>query len=216
MVPAGWAQVCRKAVGPCDEPEYCDGIHPDCPADVLYWSGYPCGPQSECSTDVCSGTSPSCPLLVLPKPASVQCGGETPGQMGHCSGGANPTCIADPCGGPGQACCASDDPYSQTMCKTAGYGCTLVNRGCLAYDSAKESYVNECPKTSAGVTNTGTCVPCGDVGQPVCRTPALEGGDAYVCTYTTERPSCSEEKDQHGTACTCIACGGSGQPVCTH
>jgi len=211
LIPAWEGTVCRKAAGPCDEPEYCDGIHPDCPADQLYFSGHPCGATPDCFTDVCSGTSPSCPPAI-PQPAGTQCvSGYTPGQMGHCSGGSNATCMADPipCGGPGQACCingcATNDPSCNTACTTSGYGCTTVGGG---------NVIGSTYPCSAGMCTTpasdGTCVPCGNIGQPVCLTRAAV---AYECT--AGMPSCSPPAfGQPGYVCTCVACGASGQPVC--
>jgi cysteine-rich repeat protein len=52
--PAG--TLCRPAEGPCDAEDRCDGVSPDCPADVVAPGGTPCSDGDRCTRDdACDG-----------------------------------------------------------------------------------------------------------------------------------------------------------------
>ncbi len=75
--------ICRPAAGVCDKAEYCDGVHPDCPADMFFANGTTCREAlNTCDiAEFCSGTSADCPPDQF-QGVTVACNG-----IGHCSGG---------------------------------------------------------------------------------------------------------------------------------
>lgn len=60
---------CRPAVGVCDNEEVCDGVGPDCPADVFLDATTVCRASTDNTTcdppEKCTGTSASCPADIL-------------------------------------------------------------------------------------------------------------------------------------------------------
>lgn len=66
--------LCRSESGVCDEPDFCDGATPDCPADASAPAGTSCGSGLECngtgscicspSTEVCDGIDNNCDGVV--------------------------------------------------------------------------------------------------------------------------------------------------------
>lgn len=72
---------CRGSRATCDPIEVCDGVSPDCPADVVHVRGVVCraaaGPCDR--AEVCSGVDDTCPSDAF-EPANAPCAG------GVCSG----------------------------------------------------------------------------------------------------------------------------------
>jgi len=68
--------VCRPGPGPCDQPETCDGVHNDCPPDVVRPAGTVCYPTPEdsCAASLtCNGVTTACSGFLSPKPGGVVC-----------------------------------------------------------------------------------------------------------------------------------------------
>ncbi|XP_040842782.1 disintegrin and metalloproteinase domain-containing protein 1a-like [Ochotona curzoniae] len=53
-------QVCRKPAGPCDLPEYCDGVSPVCPEDRYKQDGTLCHKQYGCKNAKCMDADTQC------------------------------------------------------------------------------------------------------------------------------------------------------------
>ena len=109
--PAAPGIVCRKAVGPCDVDEVCDGISAACPPDKYAPTTTVCR-QAAGLCDIaesCTGTSPLCPadvvltLGTLCRPAAGAC------DLAESCSGASPDCPADGMAPPGTTCRASTD-----------------------------------------------------------------------------------------------------------
>ncbi|XP_071988156.1 disintegrin and metalloproteinase domain-containing protein 15-like isoform X3 [Engystomops pustulosus] len=68
--------VCRSPLGECDLPEYCDGVSPQCPANVYLQDGEPCGHgQAHCHQGECRTLQKQCQDLWGPgsSPAPDSC-----------------------------------------------------------------------------------------------------------------------------------------------
>lgn len=59
--------VCRESVASCDQPEFCDGVSNDCPADSMEPNGTLCL-CSDNAEGTCNGTSPTCNVVVVVDP----------------------------------------------------------------------------------------------------------------------------------------------------
>lgn len=96
-LPAG--TLCRAAAGVCDVAEVCNGVSPDCPADVVSSSQTICNPSDGfCDIpDYCNGTSKMCPSDQK-KSSTVICRASTK----QCD-------PAEYCSGTGDACPADKD-----------------------------------------------------------------------------------------------------------
>ncbi|NXU51786.1 ADAM9 protein, partial [Turnix velox] len=83
--------VCRESAGPCDLPEYCDGVSERCPADVGKQDGTVCAEDGYCFAGKCSSPSLQCRSIFgkRAKPAPLLCFQEvnTKGdRFGNCGG----------------------------------------------------------------------------------------------------------------------------------
>ncbi|NWW42877.1 ADAM9 protein, partial [Pedionomus torquatus] len=93
LLPEG--HVCRKSVGPCDLPEYCNGVSARCPADVAKQDGTVCAEDGYCYSGECRSHTLQCVSIFgkEAKPAPLPCFQEVNmkgDRFGNCRGdGAN-------------------------------------------------------------------------------------------------------------------------------
>ncbi|NXP04359.1 ADAM9 protein, partial [Thinocorus orbignyianus] len=83
--------VCRKSAGPCDLPEYCNGVSGHCPADVAKQDGTVCAEDGYCYSGKCRSRTLQCMSIFgkEARPAPLPCFQEvnTKGdRFGNCRG----------------------------------------------------------------------------------------------------------------------------------
>ncbi|NWX20182.1 ADAM9 protein, partial [Aegotheles bennettii] len=73
--PLPGGEVCRKSVGPCDLPEYCNGTSEHCPADVAKQDGTVCAEDGYCYSGKCQSHTLQCKSIFgkEAKPAPLAC-----------------------------------------------------------------------------------------------------------------------------------------------
>ncbi len=107
---------CRKATGPCDVAEGCDGAATACPADLLQPAGASCrASQGPCDVaESCDGKLSSCPADGFAA-AGITCRAAA----GACD-------VADQCDGAGPACPADKVQVVGITCRKAAGSCDLA------------------------------------------------------------------------------------------
>jgi hypothetical protein len=174
--------VCRRAAGPCDAAEVCDGSGDPCPPDQLLSDGEVCRPrQGGCDEEEeCNGSSPECPPDKL-----TQEGFPCRLARGVCD-------VAETCSGTDAACPPDGILGPEAVCRSV-YGVCDVAETCdgSSKDCPEDGFqIGTVCRSSAGVCDVAeTCV--GDPDCPldaflpsstVCRSAAGGCDPAEMCT----------------------------------
>jgi len=186
----GSSFLCRAAAGPCDVPEFCDGVNPNCPADAFKPSSTLCRPAAgECDIDdFCPGNGPNCS-------ADAKKGAGTP-----CTPDGNP-CTLDQCDGTSPTC-QHPPGNAGTVCRAAAGDCDVAE--------ACSGTSTTCPvdgfKSSATVCRAaaGDC----DIPENCTGTSATCPADSFKSSTTVCRAAagdCDVPENCTGTSATCPA-----------
>ncbi|KAM9169117.1 disintegrin and metalloproteinase domain-containing protein 15 isoform 4-T4 [Mergus octosetaceus] len=109
--------LCRKPLGECDLPEFCDGVSPHCPPNAFLQDGQPCaGGRARCYGGACATYEGQCQQLLGPgaSPVSSSCMASLNAkgdERGHCGQLANGSYVA---------CAQQDAGCGRLQCRRGG------------------------------------------------------------------------------------------------
>ena len=195
--------ICRRATGPCDAAEVCDGSGDPCPADQLLSVGEVCRPtqggfQGACDVEeTCDGSSPECPPDTF-----IRAGEFCRAPKGVCD-------VPEACTGTEAACPPDGFLGPETVCRSA-YGVCDVAETCSgsSKDCPEDGFqIGTVCRSSAGACDVAETCSGNDADCPadahstaVCRSSKGGCDRAEFCgPASVECPP--DEKRPAGSAC---------------